>query len=224
MSNKNTAIGQRIKEIRVSRKETLEEFANAIQNNADKTIKTTKSNVSKWEKGLNIPNDIALFSIASIGGVSVNYLLTGQSESKVILKNTIDSLEKDIDNHNTEITGIKKRIDNINTQLNDSSNNNESKKILEIDLENLQKEKLRILNLRDFDINELKKQKKIFSDLNDGLIFNVNDKINPDFQKNGTSQKQISDTLKTIPYLLDFENTMKVYEYAQMLLDRKNQM
>lgn len=76
-SNVNVVLGQRIKKIRVSRKETLEEFANAIQKNADKTIKTTKSNVSKWEKGLNIPNDIALFSIAQLGNMSRDELIRG---------------------------------------------------------------------------------------------------------------------------------------------------
>lgn len=45
------AIGLRIKEIRVSRKETLEQFANQIKNITSLKIKTSKSNVSRWERG-----------------------------------------------------------------------------------------------------------------------------------------------------------------------------
>lgn len=72
------SVSQRIKNIRVTRNETLEEFARKIRNETDGKIKTTKSNVSKWEKGLNIPNDITLKAIANLGDVSVKYILTGE--------------------------------------------------------------------------------------------------------------------------------------------------
>lgn len=71
-------IGERIKKIRVNRKETLEDFAAAIQEGTDFKIKTTKSNVSKWESGLNVPNDISLKAIANLGGISVSKLLYGK--------------------------------------------------------------------------------------------------------------------------------------------------
>lgn len=111
MQSKNIAIGQRIKKIRVSRNETLEQFANAIQITANNSIKTTKSNVSKWEKGLNIPNDIALNAIAEIGGVSVDYLM-GISDSetdfsellKFIFDLGSDSLKETFVENNTEFS------------------------------------------------------------------------------------------------------------------------
>lgn len=68
-------VGKKIKQIRVDRRETLEEFAKSIIKASDGSIKTTKSNVSKWEKGLNIPNDIALQAIADLGDTSVEFLL-----------------------------------------------------------------------------------------------------------------------------------------------------
>lgn len=68
-------IGQRIKHIRVSRKETLEEFAENIVKASSNSVKTGKSNVSRWEKGLNKPNDITLQAIAELGGITVNQLL-----------------------------------------------------------------------------------------------------------------------------------------------------
>lgn len=71
------ALGKRIKNIRVARKDTLETFAKAIQAETSHAIKTTKSNASKWEKGLNIPNDITLKAIADLGNTSVEYLLYG---------------------------------------------------------------------------------------------------------------------------------------------------
>ena len=68
-------IGQRIKHIRVSRKETLEEFAENIVKASSNSVKTGKSNVSRWEKGLNKPNDITLQAIAKLGNTTVNQLL-----------------------------------------------------------------------------------------------------------------------------------------------------
>ena len=35
-----------------------------------------------------------------------------------------------------------------------------------------------------------------------GSIFSLNDRVNPAFEKNGKSQKEISEELKVIPYVL----------------------
>lgn len=77
----NSSLGKRIKKIRVDRKETLEQFADNIRKQTNGAIKTTKSNVSKWEKGLNIPNDITLKAISDLGDVTVDYLM-GIDEEK----------------------------------------------------------------------------------------------------------------------------------------------
>ncbi|MCH3325233.1 helix-turn-helix domain-containing protein, partial [Enterococcus faecium] len=72
--NINSEIGKRIQEIRVSLGYTLEEFGENL------TPPASKSNVSRWEKGKNIPNKARLLSIAKLGGVSTEYLLTGNSQ------------------------------------------------------------------------------------------------------------------------------------------------
>lgn len=82
MSVDKSALGNRINQIRVSRNETLEEFAGQIKKQTNQKIKTTKSNVSKWEKGLNTPNSITLKAIADLGKVDVNYLLYGFTDLK----------------------------------------------------------------------------------------------------------------------------------------------
>ncbi|MFP8917792.1 helix-turn-helix domain-containing protein [Enterococcus innesii] len=82
MSVDKNALGNRINQIRVSRNETLEEFAEQIKKQTNQKIKTTKSNVSKWEKGLNTPNSITLKAIADLGKVDVNYLLYGHTDLK----------------------------------------------------------------------------------------------------------------------------------------------
>lgn len=88
------ALGKRIKNIRVARKDTLETFAQAIQVETNHTLKTTKSNVSKWEKGSNIPNDITLKAIADLGNSTVEYLLYGSLDEHA--HNLLDNLESEL--------------------------------------------------------------------------------------------------------------------------------
>lgn len=95
-------LGQRIKQIRIKRKETLEKFAEAIQKETNYTIKTTKSNVSKWEKGLNTPNDMTLNSIARLGNTSPEWILFGDIPSTV--KQLIDEIQdNEITTYNSEL-------------------------------------------------------------------------------------------------------------------------
>lgn len=68
-------VGRRIKEIRIKKDLNLEQFADKIESG--------KSNVSKWERGKNLPNDLTLKRIAELGGVSVEYLLYGTPEMYV---------------------------------------------------------------------------------------------------------------------------------------------
>ncbi|MFB5068302.1 MAG: helix-turn-helix transcriptional regulator [Aerococcus sanguinicola] len=68
-------LGQRIKKIRVEKKMTLEQFAEAIKKNTEGASKTGKSNVSKWERSENVPNDITLKAIADLAGTTVDDLL-----------------------------------------------------------------------------------------------------------------------------------------------------
>lgn len=88
-------LGARIKQIRVQKKMTLEEFANEIRKQTDNKSKTGKSNVSKWERDENVPNDITLKAIADLGNMSVDELLYGNIRSYLFnnLKMFTDDLE-----------------------------------------------------------------------------------------------------------------------------------
>ena len=71
----NQAVGKRIKEIRTNhfdKKITLEEFGKLLSPPAIRPL------VSKWEKGLNLPNEERLIQIAKIGNVTTDYLLFGK--------------------------------------------------------------------------------------------------------------------------------------------------
>lgn len=68
-------LGRRINSIRIDRRNTLEEFADEIKRRSEKKIKTTKSNVSRWVKGVNVPNNVTLQIIADIGGITIDELL-----------------------------------------------------------------------------------------------------------------------------------------------------
>ncbi|MFL2130793.1 helix-turn-helix domain-containing protein [Ruoffia sp. FAM 20858] len=71
-------LGARIRNIRVNiAKMTMDEFADKIKDQSNEKVSPGKSNVSRWERGKNLPNDLTLKSIADIGGKSVNELLYG---------------------------------------------------------------------------------------------------------------------------------------------------
>ncbi|HCA7508012.1 TPA: helix-turn-helix transcriptional regulator, partial [Staphylococcus pseudintermedius] len=59
-------VGQRIKQIRKNAGLNLEEFGGIFS--------VSKSNVSKWENGANLPNNKRLKTIAELGNISVETL------------------------------------------------------------------------------------------------------------------------------------------------------
>ena len=103
MSIDKKKLGSRIKEIRVNEKDTLESFSQKINKYSGGVIKSGKSNVSRWEKGENIPNDITLKTIADIGKMTVTELLYG--------KDTVDDeLYKQIEKFTARKNGILQEI------------------------------------------------------------------------------------------------------------------
>lgn len=88
------AIGNRIKEIRINnpikKNATMEEFAEMVDSN--------KSNVSRWERGKNIPNEVTLRRIAELGNISVNELLYGPSRNYYFktIKDNENELSKEL--------------------------------------------------------------------------------------------------------------------------------
>lgn len=70
MNNINKAyVGARIREIRLARGETLEEFGQLFG--------SSKGVVNNWEKGRNLPNKRRIKSIADMANISVQELLYG---------------------------------------------------------------------------------------------------------------------------------------------------
>lgn len=65
-------VGARIREIRLARGMTLEEFGNLFS--------ASKSIASRWEKGKSIPNNIRIKAIADMANISVQELLYGTKE------------------------------------------------------------------------------------------------------------------------------------------------
>lgn len=70
MSTDNNGLNERIKMIRVKKGLTMEEFGKQV-------LGANKSIVSKWEKGLTVPNNERLVKIAELGNISVSELLYG---------------------------------------------------------------------------------------------------------------------------------------------------
>lgn len=68
----NIAVGARIREIRLARGETLEEFG--------KRLEARKGVICNWERGRNLPNKRHIKEIADMANISVQELLYGMKE------------------------------------------------------------------------------------------------------------------------------------------------
>ena len=86
-------LGIRIRDIRNKRLESMEKFGQAIANATNNQSKSGKSNVSRWERGENIPNNETLKAIADLGGISVNALIYGDKSGyiKKVIEDELDS-------------------------------------------------------------------------------------------------------------------------------------
>ena len=92
-------IGQRIKNIRLSRGMTLEKFGALFD--------AAKGNVSKWEKGKSLPNPERIKAIAEFANISIEELTSG-SDLITISKVEFNRL-KEIERKYNE---IKRLVDN----------------------------------------------------------------------------------------------------------------
>lgn len=81
MNSKNInkiEVGNRIKAIRISKEKTMKDFGKMFTPTASDSI------VSRWERGISLPNNERLSRIAEIGNVSTSYLLEGKYTLKDI--------------------------------------------------------------------------------------------------------------------------------------------
>lgn len=88
------AVGERVRSIRLSMGYNMPEFANIFNPKASDSL------VSRWEKGINLPNPKRLSEIAFYGQISVDELLHGKRPDPLIewveekLDETADSTEE----------------------------------------------------------------------------------------------------------------------------------
>ncbi|WP_314160153.1 helix-turn-helix transcriptional regulator [uncultured Gemella sp.] len=69
------AVGRRIRQIRMNKGYTLEEFG--------KLFEANKSIVLRWENGTSLPHKGRLISISKLANLSINELLYGDSEKDI---------------------------------------------------------------------------------------------------------------------------------------------
>lgn len=93
-------MGKRIREIRKNREETLEKFGKNF------TIYTGKNVISRWEKGINIPDIEKLMNIAYLGKVTVPYLMYGEDYKNILPK---DERVSDFKKINSFSMGLRMR-------------------------------------------------------------------------------------------------------------------
>ena len=91
-------MGKRIKAIRQSLNLDQHEFGHIIVPNA------SASNVSRWERGLNVPNADRIKSIAEAGHVSVTFLLAGTGMTINDIQNFLKKIS-----HKSNLTEEEKR-------------------------------------------------------------------------------------------------------------------
>lgn len=127
METNKKQVGLRIKDIRLSLGESMEEFG--------KRFDTSKGTVNNWEKGRNLPNKANLLKIAKLGKITPSILLKGKTATipflfpslhdilynpskdcirecyEIITFNTSDGREEDI--IYTVIIGVKCILDKI---------------------------------------------------------------------------------------------------------------
>ena len=102
--------GNRIKQIRFSKGDTLEDFGIRIARvlNIPSSKAPSKSNISKWEAGSSLPNKIRLKAIADIGEIPVEELLYGSIEKNSSIDDKLfNTLEKFIARKNGILQEIK---------------------------------------------------------------------------------------------------------------------
>lgn len=94
-------IAKLIKEARLKKQDTMEEFAKRISVASNGKANPGKSNVSKWERGLHIPNDVTLQAIAQIEDKTLDEFLYG--EKGIIIKQAMkDAVLEFLDNGSVE--------------------------------------------------------------------------------------------------------------------------
>lgn len=102
MKNNNIQVGERIKQIRLSLGESMEQFGHRFN--------TSKGTVNNWEKGRNLPNKENLKKISELGKNTVTELLYGNLDNLIQSKLEDFDLYKQLDDtQQKKIISLAKR-------------------------------------------------------------------------------------------------------------------
>ncbi|MBO1126570.1 helix-turn-helix domain-containing protein [Enterococcus faecalis] len=85
------AVGERISLIRKQREETLEAFGNQFTRTVGKNV------ISRWEKGVNIPDIERMMNLAFLGDTTETYILYGDSYQKMLKESDAKVLYDKVD-------------------------------------------------------------------------------------------------------------------------------
>ena len=88
MDTDKTLLGERIKDIRLN----SPKLAKHSRDELAEVVGSSRSNVSRWERGINIPNPKTLKAIADLGKTTVGELLDGNPLSKFSDEELLDEL------------------------------------------------------------------------------------------------------------------------------------
>lgn len=140
------AIGTRIRAIRLSLNKNMAEFGELI--NPEEPV--AQSIVSRWERGISVPNKDRLNKITDLGNVTMNYLLDGQYMAKDIHMMSPEEQKRLFDDQIEQIHASQQKIID-STKLN----------VDDIDIDNLPKPQLYLFN-------HFTRFLKNYSDIDDG--------------------------------------------------------
>lgn len=231
----------RLKELRVSKNMTLKQLS--IDLNRKYHLTLSDGQLSNYENGKRTPRDPKFWDyVADYYNVSLPYLLgysDYEQEPEKRLEAEIQSLQKQLEIEEKEVIGSKKLYDKLKIEfdkksfdtledtflsslLDDSvSNNLPIEELYENKLEELSSDMLQKVSLRDLTKIALLTKKEELVNLKNELIYNPKDKKNPDFEAHNMDQKKISEYLQGIPYHLNYESTMEVFEHAKELMKKE---
>lgn len=103
MKNKNidkVQVGRRIRNIRINQKMTMKKFGEMFTPIASDSI------VSRWERGISLPNNQRLKEIADLGNTSTNYILYGVNDIVLPSFNDFNDIQDTINSisHNRKLS------------------------------------------------------------------------------------------------------------------------
>ena len=202
----NKEIGNRIKQIRLSKGLTMEEFGKLFKPKANKSL------VSKWESGKSLPNNDRLKRITEIGEISMNYLLKGtymagdiKMMSEEERKTFLDGINEQLKHSYSNIQDKTKKI--LNNIDYTSYNNNELLLIENLvrfinEYKNINGHiaflELRVLLLKFLEMIEISKDEKISNNVKKDQIKETADDLNKYFDENKIADSVYNDIIDNL--------------------------